>query len=61
MLQEERLANNKIGTTKRGIGPCYADKYTRIGLRVGDLIDFETFKKLVDYLPHMITIRKLSS
>lgn len=45
MLQEERLANNKIGTTKRGIGPCYADKYTRIGLRVGDLIDFETFKK----------------
>ncbi|WP_294562774.1 adenylosuccinate synthase [uncultured Traorella sp.] len=45
MLQEERLANNKIGTTKRGIGPCYADKYTRIGLRVGDLLDFETFKK----------------
>lgn len=43
-LQEERLAGNKIGTTKRGIGPCYADKYTRIGLRVGDLIDFESFK-----------------
>lgn len=44
-LQEERLAGNKIGTTKRGIGPCYADKYTRIGLRVGDLIDFESFKE----------------
>ena len=44
-LQEERLAGNKIGTTKRGIGPCYADKYTRIGLRVGDLIDFEAFKR----------------
>lgn len=43
-LQEERLAGNKIGTTKRGIGPCYADKYTRIGLRVGDLVDFESFK-----------------
>ncbi len=43
-LQEGRLAQNKIGTTKRGIGPCYADKYTRIGLRVGDLKDFEYFK-----------------
>lgn len=43
-LQEERLAGNKIGTTKRGIGPCYADKYTRIGLRVGDLINFDHFK-----------------
>ncbi len=43
-LQEMRLADNKIGTTKRGIGPCYADKYTRIGLRVCDLVDFETFK-----------------
>lgn len=44
-LQEKKLANNKIGTTKRGIGPCYADKYTRIGLRVCDLVDFEIFKK----------------
>lgn len=44
-LQEAKLANNKIGTTKRGIGPCYADKYTRIGLRVCDLIDFEGFKR----------------
>lgn len=45
ILQEEKLAGNKIGTTKRGIGPCYADKYTRIGLRVGDLMDFTTFEK----------------
>lgn len=43
-LQEQRLAGNKIGTTKRGIGPCYADKFTRIGLRVCDLVDFEDFK-----------------
>lgn len=43
-LQEARLDKNKIGTTKRGIGPCYADKYTRIGLRVADLQDFESFK-----------------
>ncbi|MCI5773097.1 MAG: adenylosuccinate synthase [Erysipelotrichaceae bacterium] len=44
-LQEKKLAKNKIGTTKRGIGPCYADKYTRIGLRVCDLVDFEIFKE----------------
>ena len=44
ILQEARLAGNKIGTTKRGIGPCYADKYTRIGLRVCDLVDFDNFK-----------------
>ena len=43
-LQETRLAGNKIGTTKRGIGPCYADKYTRIGLRACDLVDFDNFK-----------------
>lgn len=43
-LQEVRLAKHKIGTTKRGIGPCYADKYTRIGMRVCDLIDFNNFK-----------------
>ena len=35
-LEEERTGG-KIGTTKNGIGPCYADKYTRIGLRVCDL------------------------
>ena len=43
-LQETRLAGNKIGTTKRGISPCYADKYTRIGLRACDLVDFDNFK-----------------
>lgn len=43
-LIEASLKDNKIGTTKRGIGPCYADKYSRLGLRIGDLIDFETFK-----------------
>ena len=43
-LQETRLAGNKIGTTKRGIGPCYADKYTHIGLRACDLVDFDNFK-----------------
>ncbi|WP_302294264.1 adenylosuccinate synthase [Pyramidobacter piscolens] len=39
-LQEEsRDSEHKIGTTGRGIGPCYVDKYTRIGVRVEDLLD----------------------
>lgn len=47
-LIEKSLEEHKIGTTKRGIGPCYADKYSRFGLRMGDLIDFETFKKKLE-------------
>ena len=35
---EEAMGKNAIGTTKRGIGPCYADKAKRIGIRVGDLL-----------------------
>jgi len=33
--------DEKIGTTKRGIGPCYSDKISRVGLRAGDLVDKE--------------------
>ncbi len=36
-----------IGTTKRGIGPAYADKAERCGIRMGDLMDAETFKEKV--------------
>ena len=36
---EQQLGKYKIGTTGRGIGPCYVDKYTRIGIRVQDLLD----------------------
>ncbi len=43
ILQEKALNEHQIGTTKRGIGPCYADKYTRIGLRVADLLDWNDF------------------
>nr|XP_022333667.1 adenylosuccinate synthetase-like [Crassostrea virginica] len=53
-LQESGRGKNVIGTTKKGIGPAYASKATRNGLRVGDLVgDFslftEKFKKLIDY------------
>ena len=48
--QEERKGTRKVGTTKRGIGPCYSDKYQRIGLRVGDLEDFEAFKDKLAFI-----------
>ena len=43
---EEGLGENKIGTTKKGIGPCYADKINRVGIRVGDILDKKRFKQL---------------
>ena len=42
---EEYKGSLKVGTTKRGIGPCYADKANRIGIRVGNFIDEEDFKE----------------
>ena len=42
-LGEALRGKNKIGTTKRGIGPCYIDKADRIGIRVCDLIDRKEF------------------
>ncbi len=44
---EERRGDHKIGTTGRGIGPTYADKSERMGLRIIDLIDPETLRKKV--------------
>ena len=41
---EEEASGNRIGTTQRGIGPCYADKYARTGIRFHEFINFETFK-----------------
>ncbi|HEY8444744.1 MAG TPA: adenylosuccinate synthase [Bacilli bacterium] len=37
-LNENKLGNNKIGTTKKGIGPAYTDKVARIGLRMADFV-----------------------
>lgn len=44
-LQEQHSGAKKIGTTKRGIGPCYADKYARHGIRMCDLKDFAVFEE----------------
>ncbi|MDY6969893.1 MAG: adenylosuccinate synthase [Spirochaetota bacterium] len=41
----ETIRSDKIGTTKRGIGPCYSDKSLRLGLRVGDIFYKDTLKK----------------
>lgn len=48
--QELAKKEHKIGTTKRGIGPCYADKFQRIGLRMGDLVNFDDFKNKLAYI-----------
>lgn len=45
---EHRLGSQEIGTTRRGIGPAYMDKASRMGLRVQDLIDEHIFRKKVE-------------
>jgi adenylosuccinate synthase len=47
-LTERRLGKLKLGTTKRGIGPAYADKASRIGIRVQDLLDQKIFAAKLD-------------
>lgn len=42
-LAEEARGENKIGTTKKGIGPCYMDKTERSGIRICDLMDKDIF------------------
>jgi len=45
---ERHLGKNKLGTTKGGIGPAYADKATRVGLRVQDLLDPKIFRQKLE-------------
>lgn len=44
-LEEDSRGGGAIGTTRRGIGPCYADKAGRLGIRVGELLDKEVFRE----------------
>ena len=46
-VAEQQLGKFKIGTTGRGIGPCYIDKYTRIGIRVQDLLDEKILRRKI--------------
>ncbi len=43
-LEEEARGANKIGSTQRGISPAYVDKHARIGIRMADLLDVDTFR-----------------
>ncbi len=47
-VTERYLGKNSLGTTKRGIGPAYADKAARVGLRVQDLLDPKIFRQKLD-------------
>jgi len=52
VVREERKGPGKIGTTGRGIGPCYEDKVGRRGIRVADLVDPDALKaRLTEVLP----------
>jgi adenylosuccinate synthase len=48
VLEEESKGSDKIGTTKKGIGPAYMDKAARIGIRVADLLEPEEFEKKLE-------------
>ncbi|MFN2555938.1 MAG: adenylosuccinate synthase [Nitriliruptorales bacterium] len=48
LLVERRLGDAQLGTTRRGIGPAYADKAARIGLRFQDLFDEKIFRQKLD-------------
>lgn len=45
--EETNRGDKALGTTKKGIGPCYADKVNRIGIRMGDLLDKERLLQLI--------------
>jgi adenylosuccinate synthase len=45
---ERRLGKLQIGTTRRGVGPCYADKASRIGIRVQDLLDPKILRQKIE-------------
>ena len=47
-VTERYLGKNALGTTKRGIGPAYADKASRVGLRIQDLLDEKIFREKLD-------------
>jgi adenylosuccinate synthase len=56
-LEEDARGGKSIGTTRKGIGPAFADKVARLGIRAGDLLDKEAFRnRLSSILEHKNTI-----
>lgn len=47
-MREAKAGNQKIGTTKRGIGPCYEDKVARRGVRIADLLDTRVLRRALE-------------
>ncbi|MFA6548797.1 MAG: adenylosuccinate synthase [Candidatus Margulisiibacteriota bacterium] len=47
--QEKKLEAGRIGTTSRGIGPCYVDKYNRRGIRISDLFNEKVFREKLEW------------
>lgn len=47
-LEETKRGSAKLGTTQRGMGPCYADKAARVGIRMADIIDPEYLTSRLD-------------
>lgn len=60
-LREKKLGRGKIGTTGRGIGPCYEDKVARRGIRMGEFIQPKNFEKRLKELlkDHNVYIREV--
>jgi len=58
-LEEEARGGKAIGTTRKGIGPAFADKVARLGIRAGDLLDREAFlerlRQIMDYKNTILT------
>lgn len=54
--RETSLGKNKIGTTKKGIGPCYATKMSRNGIRMGDLRNMVYFRERLEKLVHDLNV-----
>ena len=46
----EEFRESKLGTTQRGIGPCYSDKSLRVGIRAGDVFDTDSLKKKIELI-----------
>jgi adenylosuccinate synthase len=47
IMEEERLADKKFGSTRRGIGPVYSDKYSKKGIRMEDLYDMDSLSRKI--------------
>lgn len=56
-LEEQELSGNSLGTTKRGIGPCYSTKASRSGIRISDIFTKEVFDRKIRELARGYKLR----